>query len=97
LKLAWNGWGALDNALVGGILLPLYGYGVGTGAMDGWVAGACLPFTGLTLVNLLATTWANRTADATVGNFALATRRSTLALKGFAARWPFDGFSRCLY
>ncbi|NJL96166.1 MAG: prenyltransferase [Anaerolineae bacterium] len=73
LKLAWRGWGELDNALLGGLALPLYGYSAVTGRVDWEAALVCLPFTLLVFNNLLATTWADRHADAQVGKFTLAT------------------------
>ncbi len=74
LALAWRGWGELDNALLGGIVLSLYGYVVQSGHADGRVVLACAPFTGLAFLNLLATTWPDRHADAQVGKRTLATR-----------------------
>lgn len=81
LKLAWRGWGEVDNALLGGMLLPLYGYTVQTGRIDGWVMLACLPFTLLVFINLLATTWADREADSHAGKYTLATRLPMLSLR----------------
>lgn len=74
LKLIWNGWGEVDNALLGGMLLPLYGYTVTTGSADLWVALAFLPFALVDFLNLLATTWPDRHADVQVGKRTLATR-----------------------
>lgn len=72
LSLAWRGWGELDNALAGGLALPLYGYAV----LGGWpslaVVFACLPFVALVFLNLLATTWPDLRADAAVGKNTLA-------------------------
>ena len=81
LKLAWRGWGEIDNALLGGMLLPLYGYTVQTGHVDGWVMVACLPFMLLVFINLLATTWADREADSHAGKYTLATRLPLPALR----------------
>jgi 1,4-dihydroxy-2-naphthoate octaprenyltransferase len=81
LKLAWRGWGEVDNALLGGLVLPLYGYTVQTGRIDGWVMVACLPFTLLVFINLLATTWADREADGHAGKCTLATRLPLPALR----------------
>ncbi len=72
--LARRGLGELDNALLGGILLPLYGYVVQTGRIDWPVIAGWLPFGALVFTNLLATTWADREADASVGKRTLATR-----------------------
>jgi 1,4-dihydroxy-2-naphthoate octaprenyltransferase len=74
LSLAWQGLGELDNALLGGVLLPLYGYVTQSGRVDIGVIAACLPFAALAFVNLLATTWVDREADYIVGKLTLATR-----------------------
>jgi 1,4-dihydroxy-2-naphthoate polyprenyltransferase len=74
LKLAWRGWGELDNAVLGGLVLSLYGYVVQSGQFDGRVLLACVPLTGLVFLNLLATTWPDRRADAQAGKRTLATR-----------------------
>ncbi|NDJ86753.1 MAG: prenyltransferase [Chloroflexi bacterium] len=74
LALAWRGWGELDNAMLGGIALPLYGFTVQAGWVDPAVIAICLPFGALVFVNLLATTWPDREADSQVGKFTLATR-----------------------
>jgi 1,4-dihydroxy-2-naphthoate octaprenyltransferase len=78
LKLAWKGWGELDNALAGGMALPLFGFTVAAGRLNIAVVAACLPFVALVFLNLLATTWPDREADATVG-------KNTLAVL-----WPVD-------
>lgn len=74
LKLAWRGWGELDNALLGGLLLPLFGYATAFGTISFEAMQAWLPFTLIVFSNLLATTWADRAADAAVGKLTLATR-----------------------
>ncbi len=74
LKLAWRGWGELDNALLGGMALPLYGYAAASGEVDILAVLAFAPFTMLVFLNLLATTWPDRRADAQVGKRTLATR-----------------------
>ena len=81
LALAWRGWGELDNALLGGVALPLYAYLVQSGELDPWVVLIFIPFGMLAFVNLLATTWADRDADRSVGKFTLATRWSTSRLR----------------
>lgn len=81
LRLAWRGWGEVDNALLGGLALPLFGYAVAAGRIDFWVIAVCAPFTLLVFNNLLATTWTDRTADAAVGKYTLATRFSPRALR----------------
>jgi 1,4-dihydroxy-2-naphthoate octaprenyltransferase len=73
LKLAWRGWGEVDNALLGGMILPLFGYAAQTGRVSMLTALSFLPFTLLVFANLLATTWADRQADGVVGKYTLAT------------------------
>ena len=74
LKLAWRGWGELDNAMLGGIALPVYGYAVQAGYINWQIILLNLPFGLLVFINLLATTWADREPDAAVGKYTLATR-----------------------
>jgi 1,4-dihydroxy-2-naphthoate octaprenyltransferase len=85
LALAWHGWGELDNALLGGVLLPVYGVAV-AGDVTAASVLAFLPFACIVFVNLLATTWPDREADAAVGKETLATRLSTDRL-----RWLYAG------
>lgn len=81
LKLAWRGWGELDNAFLGSVVLLVYGDSLVGGVLSGIVALMGLPFFGLTFVNLLATTWPDRQADAQVGKATLATRWPPLRLR----------------
>jgi 1,4-dihydroxy-2-naphthoate octaprenyltransferase len=74
LALAWRGWGELDNALAGGLVLPLYGYAVVAGEFTFLALFAFVPFAALDFSSLLATTWPDRRADAMVGKRTLATR-----------------------
>jgi hypothetical protein len=55
LALGWRGLGELDNAVLGGLLLPFYGYVVQAGTVDVGVILALLPFGASAFVNLLAT------------------------------------------
>lgn len=73
LRLAWNGGAELANGLLGGILLPLYGYALLAGRVDGWVALAFTPYALLVVTTALATTWPDRAADKQVGKRTLAT------------------------
>lgn len=92
LKLAWRGWGELDNALLGGLLLPLYGFFAAGAPWHGPTVGLFLPFTVLVFLNLLATTWPDRSADSIAGKRTLAVRWPvprlrrlyTLGVLGFA-------------
>ena len=74
LALAWHGWGELVNVSLGGVLLPIYGYAVQMDRIDVFILSASLPFGILAFLNLLATTWPDREADASVGKRTLATR-----------------------
>lgn len=90
LALAWNGLGEVDNAALGGVVLPAYGVAVVADALTLVGIAPFLPLGVLVVGNLLATTWPDRAADAAVGKETLATRwsparlrlvhRSTLAL-----------------
>lgn len=73
LKLAWNGGAEAANALLGGIILPLYGYAAQSGRVDGWVVAAFIPYALLIFTTAMATTWPDREADAEVGKRTLAT------------------------
>lgn len=73
LKLAWRGWGEVTNAALGGLALPVYGGAVlDAPALD--VMLASTPFSLLVLLNLFATQWPDREADAAVGKRTLAVR-----------------------
>lgn len=74
MAFARRGWGELVNSFLGGLLLPLYGYSVLSDFVDGFPVVVSLPFFALAFVNLLATTWPDREADAIVGKLTLATR-----------------------
>ncbi len=74
LKFAWRGWGEVDNAVLGGLFLPIYGYVVQSGMLDFGVILAFIPFTLVVFVNLLATTFADKDADNAVGKYTLATQ-----------------------
>ena len=87
LALGWRGLGELDNAVLGGVLLPLYGYVVQAGKFEAWVIVALLPFGGAVFINLLATTWPDRAADRHVGKRTLATRMPTGYLR--VLYWSF--------
>ncbi len=79
--LAWRGLGELDNAALGGIALPVYGFAVQAGTVTPRTVAVCIPFFSLVFINLLDTTWADREADAAVGKNTLATRFSPARLR----------------
>lgn len=81
LKLAWRGWGEIDNALLGAWLLPIFGYTVIHQRVDAFIMAAAATFAMLAFVNLLATHWADREADRAVGKFTLVTKLSVPQLR----------------
>ena len=81
LALAWRGLGELDNAALGGVALPVFGYAVVAERVTVEAVVAFLPFGLLVFVNLLAVTWPDREPDAAVGKRTLATRWSTGRLR----------------
>jgi 1,4-dihydroxy-2-naphthoate octaprenyltransferase len=81
LALAWRGLGELDNAFLGGIALPVFGYAVQAGAVSPAAVLATVPFACVVFVNLLDTTWPDREADGAVGKYTLATRWSRSRLR----------------
>ena len=80
LCLERRGLGELDNALLGGLLMPLMGYTVQTGRPTVEAVLALLPIFTMVLVNLLGVHWADREADAAVG------KRSLVVIAGERAR-----------
>lgn len=85
--LAWRGLGELDNAVAGGLVLPVYGYAIVTGGAEPDVVATFLPTTAFLFLTLLATTWPDRRADARAGKSTLATRLSPDRLRALYAIW----------
>jgi 1,4-dihydroxy-2-naphthoate octaprenyltransferase len=92
-KLAWRGWSEVINAVLIGLLLPLYGYAVQTGRVDWQVFVGCTPFALLIFVLILSTNWADRDADRTVGKFTLSARLSRWQLRRLYIIAAFLGFA----
>jgi len=80
IALIRRGVGELVNAVLGGVLLPLYGVSVVAGVRPA-AALVTLPFALLVGCNLCATHWPDREADATVGKRTLAVRLSPRVLR----------------
>ncbi len=71
LQLERRGLGELDNAPIGGILMPLMGYVTQTSWPTRAAVLALLPIFLLVLANLLGVHWADRLADRAVGKRSL--------------------------
>jgi 1,4-dihydroxy-2-naphthoate polyprenyltransferase len=69
-------WGGLDNALLGGYLMPLFAYILQIGFVDLKIFLILTPIFLAVLVNLLGVHWADREADAKVGKNTLVVRLS---------------------
>jgi 1,4-dihydroxy-2-naphthoate polyprenyltransferase len=80
--LAWRSLGEPANAVLGGLLLPLYGVAIAGGPVDHLALAAFIPLALVVWANLLATTWPDRVADASVGKRTLATRWTASHLRG---------------
>jgi 1,4-dihydroxy-2-naphthoate octaprenyltransferase len=74
LRLSRRGWGEVANALLGGLLLPVYGVAAATGRVGVVDVLVFLPFALLDFVNLLETQWPDRVADRRTGKRTLVTR-----------------------
>lgn len=69
-----RGLGEILNALLGGLLLPLYGVAVARGSVTALDLVAFVPFTLLVFLSVMATAWPDRTADAVAGKRTLQVR-----------------------
>jgi len=76
-----RGVGEFLNALLGGMLLPLYGVAVARGSVGILDVIAFLPFALVVFLSVMATAWSDRVADAAVGKRTLQTRVSRGALR----------------
>lgn len=79
-----RGWGEAINALLGGMLLPLFGVAVARGTITVVDVAAFLPFTLVVFGSVLATAWPDRAADASTGKHTLQVRWSPVHLRGLA-------------
>lgn len=91
VALERRGLGELDNALLGGVLMPLAAYAAQTGRTPAWLAAAMAPATLSVLANLLGVHWPDREADAAVGRVSLA------VLAGEGARTVHRVTTACIY
>jgi len=81
VALSWRGLGEVDNALLGGVVLPAIGAAVASGSVPLRTVAVFPPFAALVFANLLATGWPDREADAAVGKRTLPVRWSPARLR----------------
>jgi 1,4-dihydroxy-2-naphthoate octaprenyltransferase len=79
LRLAGRGWGEADTAAVVAVLVPLAGYAVFTGTVDGLALAATLAPACAMFAMMLAVEWPDRAADAAGGKRNLLVRRGPAA------------------
>ncbi len=96
LRLAQRGWGEIDVAVIGALLVPLFGYTLQTGRISLTLILACLPFAALILANMLNVAFPDYEADRSVGKHTLvvilgperaARLYAVLLIVGYAAPW----------
>jgi 1,4-dihydroxy-2-naphthoate octaprenyltransferase len=80
-----RGLGEPLNALLGGLVLPLYGVAVAAGGVEPADVLAFLPFTSVVLCSVLATAWPDREADAATGKRTLQVRLPVARLRALHA------------
>lgn len=85
LRLSRRGWGEVANALLGGLLLPVYGVAAATGRVGVVDVLVFLPFALLDFVNLLETQWPDRVADRLAGKRTLVSRVTPRTVRRLAA------------
>lgn len=73
-KLIRRGWGEIDNALLGGFLMPLIGFVAQTAKVTSVSLAGCLPVSLAVMANLLGVHWADRAADEAAGRTTLVVR-----------------------
>jgi 1,4-dihydroxy-2-naphthoate octaprenyltransferase len=76
-----RGWGEALNALLGALLLPLYGVAVVAGTLAWLDVVAFLPFTLVALASVMATAWPDRGADAATGKGTMQVRLPVVTLR----------------
>ena len=91
IALERRGWGEVDNAALGGFVMPLMAYASQTGKVSLEAVLVLAPIFGLVLLNLLGTHWPDRAADAQVG------RRSLAVLLGRRARQAHHALVLAIY
>jgi len=96
LSLVNRGWGELDTAIIGALLVPLFGYNLQTGQVSLKLLLTCLPFAALIFANMLNVAFPDHAADRATGKRTLvvilgpdraARLYSVLLVGGYAAPW----------
>lgn len=82
--LSRHGWGEVANAVLGGLVLPVFGVALVTGMVSEAAVAVFVPFALLVFVNLLETQWPDRAADRAVGKHTLTSRLSARAVRRLA-------------
>lgn len=82
--LSRRGWGEVLNAVLGGLLLPLYGTAVVRGSIGPSDVVLFVPFTLLVFVSMLETQWPDRQADVASGRHTLTSRLVPTTLRRLA-------------
>jgi len=67
--LSWvnRGWGELDTAIIGALLVPSFGYNLQTGRLSLILILTCLPFAALIFANMLNVAFPDHAADRATG------------------------------
>jgi 1,4-dihydroxy-2-naphthoate octaprenyltransferase len=76
-----RGWGEPLNALLGALLLPLFGVAVVVGSVGSSDVVAFLPFFLVVMASVMATAWPDRDADAATGKLTMQVRLGPRTLR----------------
>jgi 1,4-dihydroxy-2-naphthoate octaprenyltransferase len=96
LSLVNRGWGELDTAVIGALLVPSFGYNLQTGRLSLILILTCLPFAALIFANMLNVAFPDHVADRATGKRTLvvmlgpdraARLYSFLLVAGYVAPW----------
>lgn len=92
LRLSRRGLGEVANAILGGLLLPVFGVAAATGRVEAVDLLLFVPFALLDFVNLLETQWPDRVADRLAGKRTLVSRVSPRVVRGLAVAATLLGY-----
>lgn len=80
-----RGGGEVLNAVLGGLLLPVFGVATVTGRLEAGDVALFVPFTLLVVVSMLETQWPDRHADRATGKHTLTSRLSSGQVRAVGA------------